>query len=155
MELRLYSFVNFYLSSIQQGIQTGHVAVELVRKYSKEPFGNGVVSGLALDWADHHKTFITLNGGNNASLIKIRELAMQCRWPFAVFHEDEQSLDNLLTAVAIVVPESVYNAKRVDPAGEVEVYEWVSEDGMTAYRYFPGQPDHDLIKLLKSSRLAS
>jgi hypothetical protein len=31
--MRLYTFGNYYLSSIQQGIQAGHAAVELFNKY--------------------------------------------------------------------------------------------------------------------------
>lgn len=45
-----------YMASIQQGIQTGHMAVDLVRKYCK-----GKISleyDLASEWADNHKTFI-------------------------------------------------------------------------------------------------
>ena len=66
-ELRFYCFVNFYLSSMQQGIQTGHAAVDIVRKYTcgELKFFNEVTprkTSLVTKWADDHKTFITLNG---------------------------------------------------------------------------------------------
>ena len=51
-ELRLYSFCNFYMSSIQQGIQTGHMSDNMSVKYmSNEGIGfpKGTVA-MHRDW---------------------------------------------------------------------------------------------------------
>ena len=49
-ELRCYTFTDFMLSSIQQGIQSGHAAMELVNKYMvHEGWQNGYAEQVA-DW---------------------------------------------------------------------------------------------------------
>ena len=150
MELRLYSFVNYYLSPIQAGIQTGHAAVQLVRHYAGLTHRD---HDMVMDWADDHKTFIVLNGGNNAQLISAHEAVMNSGYPYSAFFEDEASLGGIMTCVAVVVPESVFNAKRIDPNSEIEYYRWTSPDETLQYVYGPATPEFALIKLLKSSRL--
>jgi hypothetical protein len=116
MELRLYSFTNYYLSDMQKGIQTGHMAVDLVREYS---FVNGMPpvseavkqSAMVADWADNWKTFIVLNGGNNASLKETVDLIKDVDLPWTLFCEDDQSLGGIMTCVGVVVPEAYFNAK--------------------------------------------
>ncbi len=91
MELRLYTFVNFYLSQIQQGIQSAHAAVDLVRYYTDTYQEEDSVQ-LVVDWADNHKTMIVLNGGNNADLELVVQAARKSELPWIGFCEDEQSL---------------------------------------------------------------
>lgn len=186
-EYRLYSFVNFYLSSIQQGIQTGHAAVDLVKKYelpsSKEhcdtcgnlwvehefgvpaPFCPPAVKvshvtdaqvAMVHEWAINHKTFITLNGGNHAGIKQVLDAVSNTKYPFVAFHEDEQSLGGLMTAVAVVLPDDIFNMrKKVSITGET-YFEWVREvgDGTITYRCEKGDADFEFISLLKSKDLA-
>jgi hypothetical protein len=156
MELRLYSFVNFYLSDIQKGIQTGHMAVDLVREYGDEDILPKHCD-LVADWADNHKTFIVLNGGNNLMLDNTANICAYSGLPWTTFYEDEESLGGLRTCVGVVVPENYFNATYSAANG----FETVDIDGRIIFdqKIDTPPPNSDqaifnLIKLLKTSRLA-
>jgi len=163
-ELRLYAFVNFYLSSIQQGIQTGHASVDLVRKYradadTAEEVGNYDKNvRMVEDWADNYKTYITLNGGNHAGIKKALELAEKSGFPFVAFHEDEASLGGLMTAVAVVLPDYIFNLRKVkydaDSGGDFARYEW--KEPITGAKYVISKCDElfEFVDFLKSKDLA-
>lgn len=107
--MRYYGFGNYYLSSIQQGIQAAHVIKGLWTEYEKDTESYQI----AEDWARDHKTMVLLNGGNAAGLRYVYEAfkrfeSQGMTLPFAKFNEDEQSLDGALTAVGIVLPEKYY-----------------------------------------------
>lgn len=101
---RVVCFNLYQLSSIQQGIQAGHAAVDLVRKYT-----TGLSWEQTLEqrkqvahWADNDKTLIVLNGGTSKMLAKIiRSIPKQL--PFAIFKEPD--LYNKVTSVAVLIPE--------------------------------------------------
>ena len=113
-ELRCYTFSDFMLSSIQQGIQSGHAAVELFNKYLiSEGWQNGYAE-VVQDWAANHKTMICCNGGRYEDV---------CGWlsffdqgvdsgdntfPFVGFVEEEGQGGNL-TSVAAILPERIFN----------------------------------------------
>lgn len=163
-ELRLYSFVNFYLSSIQQGVQTGHAAVDLVRKYTSDrPLlttgQSGFCEMLVEEWADLFKTFIILNGGNAASIANASKIIEESGFPWVPFYEDSESLAGIQTCVAVILPENIFNARQCDPdSSGKEQYSYVYEDAngvpMTTY-YAEGHPFFNIIKLVRTSRLAS
>lgn len=168
-ELRLYTFVNFYLSSIQQGIQSAHVVHELFLKYPTEgaDFGAGE---MLWSWAENHKTMIVLNGGMNTDIQEIFYIMEQLEhthlgiMPFVGFREDEKSLGNILTSVGVVVPQRLYEAKKNvfltddfkieygTPIPE-ESYIFVGEDNVVCV-YKPNTPEHTFIDMLKSCSLA-
>ncbi len=54
LELRMYGFVPYNLSPIQQGIQFGHAVVEYGLQHNDEIYQ---------EWSTKWKTFIILNGG--------------------------------------------------------------------------------------------
>lgn len=105
--MRYYGFANFMLSSIQQGVQNFHVCHELFNKYNTFPCSQHAKDVL-YDWSVNHKTAVFLNGGNAAGLrdvySAIERFGEVLELPFVKFHEDEQSLDNTMTACGIVVP---------------------------------------------------
>jgi hypothetical protein len=111
--MRYYSFANFMLSSIQQGIQPAHCIADTFIKYSDESRQRAVL----LDWATNHKTMICLNGGNAAGIrdcyTSLVEFGDALQLPYCKFHEDEQSLDSTMTCCGIVVPEYLYDAAGV------------------------------------------
>ncbi len=118
MNYRLYTFVNFYLSSIQQGIQTAHVLGEIVRIHGSD---NAVVD----HWLHQDKTIVVLNGGNSAAIENIyKECIASCDYPGAYFIEDEESLNGAITACGVILPESVWGARRGP-----------TTDGMGGYYY--------------------
>ena len=113
-ELRLYSFTNFYLSSIQQGIQTGHAAVELFMRYDpRETFTIEAVqtTEMLYDWAENWKTFICLNGGDSAGVQDMSDFLNDPRnpYPWAPFNESDPALDGVMTTVAVVLPERIFS----------------------------------------------
>lgn len=110
--MRLYTFVNYYLSSIQQGIQSAHLVHELFNKYRMGEVQTHEGFLQLHDWSRNHKTMVVLNGGNCETLT---DLAMFIRshdnpYPWNFFNEDAQSLANALTCVGIVLPERIYEA---------------------------------------------
>lgn len=107
MEYRLYFFTNFYVSSIQKGIQAGHCAVELMNGMFRD-------HPITREWATNHKTFILLNGGAQPELEEILETLQQqtiCKnidLPFAHFVEDA-GLNFAMTCVGVIVPQRIYD----------------------------------------------
>jgi hypothetical protein len=120
--MRLYTFVNHYLSPIQHGIQTAHVVAEMFIKYGR--YTNSNQYQLYRDWADNHKTIIVCNGGFASNIQTIVEtFETQDIYPFAHFHEGVNELNGALTAVGIVVPEFIYSvAKDIDHNLPYECY---------------------------------
>lgn len=177
-ELRFYCFVNFYLSSIQQGIQTGHCSVRLLRKYltlGKEQFTMGgwavttdaTVEKVKMveDWADNWETYIVLNGGDFGNLQEIHRIIADTNdFPYVPFYESVRALDNLMTCVGVVLPETIFNAKRTTylEAGGWESPAYLHEDaiedpvvGKVSTWYRHDHKYYPLIDMLKSCRLAS
>jgi hypothetical protein len=153
-ELRLYVFVNFYLSSIQQGIQSAHVVHSLFTKYPDPVLSKR--NELLWNWARNHKTMIVLNGGANSDIHEIFYTLEQLQhtrignMPFECFHEDENSLGSVMTAVGVVVPEQFFNATQgVD---SLSYYTELS-DG-SRQRFAVATPEHRFITMLKSCGLA-
>lgn len=146
--MRAYSFTNFMLSSIQQGIQPAHALVDMFVKYDTESAQRAVL----LDWATNHRTMICLNGGNAAELRsiyeRIQEIASLLELPFQKFHEDEQSLDGSMTSVAIIVPTHIYEG-----AAEIRQERAQYRDELITARGW-GSTEVQLMELLNSYGLA-
>lgn len=157
-ELRLYTFVNFYLSSIQQGIQSAHLVHELFLKYPTEEAGFGT-GEMLWDWAKNHKTMIVLNGGMNSDIHEIFYTMEQLDhtragvMPFACFHEDEKSLGSVMTSVAVVVPQQFYDAKQ-DPVTLSYVVPSDNPLEQPKYVYKQGTPEWTFVNMLKGCGLA-
>ena len=134
--MRGYFFGNMYLKSIQQGLQAGHVEVEMFLKY------RNVDTMPAIDlynWAENHKTMILLDGGYAANLQELINMfsSPQNPFPWAYFNEEEASLNGALTSVGIILPEKIYEAAAALRRGnigaeQIPVQEaWSPEDGVT------------------------
>lgn len=107
--MRYYGFGNMYLSSLQQGLQNAHVMHELFTKYE----GNRGSQWNTLSlWAEDHKTMILLNAGygENIHALVERFNKFENPYPWADFHEAEESLDGAITCVGIVLPEKIYES---------------------------------------------
>jgi hypothetical protein len=104
--MRYYGFGNYYLSSIQQGIQAAHCIADMFVKYELQPSLN--CQWMLGEWAKNHKTMVLLNGGNSDGLKYLADHFNTTELPWARFQEDTQSLNNALTHVGIIVPELVY-----------------------------------------------
>lgn len=142
--MRLYSFTNYYLSSLQKGLQTAHCVSDM----------SLLNHNLYLEWAKSHKTVVILNGGNSGNLQSIYDFflenhkSLSIDMPFVKFHEDEVSLGGALTSVAIVIPELYYSM-----AAKVRMNLLNDEDLVVMDKF--NDVDKDFIKLLNSYSLAS
>lgn len=154
-ELRLYTFCNFYLSSIQQGIQSAHVVHSLFVKYPTVESNS-----ILWDWAQNDKTMIVLNGGAHDDIVQSFQAASALNLnhhnvllPLESFSEDAYSLGGIMTCWGIVVPKCLYDSKYDDQTGG---YFYDDELVMppTRYDYAVGTPEYTFIKLLKSCSLA-
>lgn len=177
-ELRLYTFVNFYLSSIQQGIQSAHVVHTLFTKYHHAP--RSPAGDTLFRWAEDHKTIIVLNGGINDDItnfylfLNTLENLQYPALPYTYFCEDEKSLGGIMTAVGVVLPSEYFNVLRwsdmilrLDP----ETFDLEEMSDESSFYYIPsdveqvtdraqiieyplGTPDHQLITEVKKCGLA-
>lgn len=114
--MRAYCWGNFYLSSIQQGIQSAHALVEMFAHITPT-----TPEGVKLyEWARQHKTMICLSGGNAEDLIRRQSSLMAAckmlRLPCAAFYEDKASLNESITCVTCIVPEELYSDTPTDRA---------------------------------------
>jgi hypothetical protein len=108
-ETRLYSLCNFYLSSIQQGIQTAHVVSELsLQGYP-----------LYQRWASVDKTIIVLNGGMTSHLkeayTSLVDAGVAREYPLTCFYEEQAAFgaNGVMTCFGIILPNTVYDARPV------------------------------------------
>lgn len=157
-ELRLYGFINHYLANgIHAGIQHGHAAVDLIRKYSP---GYGVLpeqTTMVNEWADNHKTFIILNGGMHIHMLELKKLVEESGFPFAVFHESEEALAGVMTTVVVVLPDDIFNLRQyTNNNGEV-CFSWsrtTDDGGVVIHQVLPGDKHYEFVKMLKSKGMA-
>ena len=124
--MRIYTFSHNYLNVKQQLIQAMHATVELFNRFEKiDLIEYGMATGdnppvhiatmskqaeVLYDWSKNHKTHIALNGGNS---VEMKELAIilaneENPYPSAQFNEED--IDDMLTSIAIVLPEKIYEA---------------------------------------------
>ncbi len=110
LELRMYFFVPYNISPIQQAIQAGHAALE----YADE-FGH---TKTFVDFVRYWKTWIILNGGTtnahrdlngvaNGTLNQIGDLLRERNIEMSYFYEPD--LNDALTAVCFIADERVWN----------------------------------------------
>lgn len=109
LELRMYFFVPYNISPIQQAIQAGHAALEYANTYGH--------TKLFDEFVENHKTWIILNGGttNNkkdldgylGTLNQIGRELIDNEISCSFFYEPD--LNDALTAVCFIVDERVFN----------------------------------------------
>jgi hypothetical protein len=116
LELRMYFFVPYNISPIQQAIQAGHAALEYANKFKDDPE--------FIDFVENYKTWIILNGGTTNDMIDVdgcyygtlNQLEGQLspagndhKIHYSTFREPD--LNNALTALCFIVDERVFNKK--------------------------------------------
>lgn len=156
-EMRLYTFINFYLSQIQQGIQTAHIVHELFNKYGHIPSDESMLK----EWSESHKTIIICNAGADPQIEELIEMFRRYEFPWQDFHEDE-GLCGARTGCGVVLPDWIYECERKyemndDGRFKMPYYQFFKEtlDGVEDQKIFrPGDKYYDLIDLVKSKRLA-
>jgi hypothetical protein len=121
LKFRMYFFVPYNVSPIQQAIQAGHAALDYVRRF-------GLTENL-MSFLENDKTWIILNGGTtNSSLdendkpLGTLDLLHEELWAadidHSIFHEPD--LNNALTAICFLADERVW-----DYTVYPEFYDWL------------------------------
>lgn len=132
MKTRMYFLVNQYMMGIQAGIQPGHAACRLMAEYWDEDRQNPKVK-LIEKWFKEDETFILLDGGYQSRMYEFVDkvlLPVSDLYPYTTFHEEPDSLNGALTAVAFVLPDYIY-ATPLEENGEAPIgvlrddLEWV------------------------------
>ena len=134
-ELRLYTFCNFYLSSFQQGWQSGHLISKLFVKYEKskpqlpdleyhktrERFENA--RQMLWTWAQYYETGIVLNGGDAQDIAELAYFftSRDNPYPWASFHESNRALGGVITVTGIILPEKFFPEENNAPASVEEL----------------------------------
>ena len=155
--LRLYTFINYYLSPIQAGIQSAHLVHELFNEYeltSSTPRADGKS---IIDWSADHKTIIVLNGGNHKSLMELFGILLEQDLPWVSFNEDDASLGGLMTGIGVVLPDYIYEAKSTNNSSRFQ-YEYtdlnsISVNSTGSHRYLPGSKIAQLLTFMNNCRL--
>jgi len=116
--MRCYHFGNMYMSSIQQGIQAAHAQMELFNKYVPQTDEDSIPEEIftqLFDWSKNHKTMICLNGGYLETMQELYDFmnVSQNPYPFSNFHEAKETMNGMLTNVAIVLPEKIYEVAKL------------------------------------------
>ena len=102
--MRLYFFVNLHIGGIHAGIQSGHAAMKLARKYRNDEAAQNVVD----EFIDNHETFVLLNGGESDSMNEILTHLQREDCPLLWQEFRDSGIDNAMTAIAVLVPEHLY-----------------------------------------------
>ncbi|MEE8328226.1 MAG: hypothetical protein V3R32_05500 [Nitrosomonadaceae bacterium] len=114
-----------YLSSIQQGIQAGHVIARMATKYQRTGDGFTPQGHTFYNWAEHHETMILLSAGYGENLHELEaffegtldvpgvtrlseEYDSYSPYPFAIFHESDEALDGAATSFGVILPPKIY-----------------------------------------------
>ena len=156
MITRLYGIINLYLNGVQAGIQAAHAISEMSVEYTDR-----VVTNLWYDqWVRKDKTIILLDGGYQSNLQRIYDLAQKIpSLPQAKFHEEEAALNGALTAVAIVLPEYMFNpqystgmevATNTSLVGGLQIANQYKDIETGAVLHHYTQPEKDLIQAIKA-----
>lgn len=154
--MRLYAFVaGLYLSPLQRGLQTAHAISRMSVKYKN----NSPQDSMYCSWAANHETIIILDAGNHRGVLDAFDalgvFAQALHLPNSIFFEDEDSMNGMATACAVVVPARYYEAEFVK-GSDPESFK-LPDDEIIAdanYDYAGGNFEFEFIKFLKSYRLA-
>lgn len=108
LQYRMYVLDERHLSPLDKGIQSAHAICEyynIVSQENKEDFEK------YKRWALEDKTIVILNGGTVKDLNSIISLMYEKNINnIGIFHEID--LDNIVTAIAILVDEQVWNLEK-------------------------------------------
>ena len=140
LELKMYFFVPYNISPIQQGIQAKHAFDEFLLKY-----GRYNPTQRIWDYMENHKTVIILDGGTTnsrrelgigtslGSLNQIGDSLLENEIEYSYF--EEPNLNDALTAVCFLADERVWNyvdyPNFLDYILNIKMYQ-EARDGMSA-----------------------
>lgn len=157
MKYRLYSFVNhLYMNEKQWGIQTAHCVSTMSVQAKKDQLA------MYEEWAETEPTIIMCEGGNVAMLhdlyTRLKSLADSLGLPCVKFHEDEQSLGGVITSVAVLVPDTLFNCYASKEFEEDDTGErhpvFIHPESGKRYAYSDAGYEYEFLSIVKMARLA-
>lgn len=162
MKTRMYCIVNQYISGIHAGIQSAHAIVELMEAYNRPANTSEELDAhyLLKCWREKDKTIIVLNGGYQSVLQDfLTQVKSVGDLPVGAFREEWEALNGALTAVAVVLPEYIYNPEYKPvpegafmPQHAMEINDtYTCEETGFVHTYSPAEKN--FIKTLKSFKL--
>lgn len=162
MKTRMYCIVNQYISGIHAGIQSAHAIVELIEAYNRPANTPEELDAhyLLKCWREKDKTIIVLNGGYQSVLEDFLAQVMSLEtYPVAWWREEKKALNGAMTAVAVVLPEFIYNPEYKSvpdgafiPQHAMEINDtYTCEETGFVHTYTP--TEKNFIKTLKSFKL--
>lgn len=117
-KLRLYSFCNFYMNSISQGIQTAHVVGRMAKFYRQRDSDEAKLFWQWLEEGQDNETIIICNGGMGADIseayYKYADILSKSGIPSQIFYEEVRAFgtkEPSPTCWACVLPAEVYSAR--------------------------------------------
>lgn len=151
-EYRGYVFINTALSSIQKGVQGAHALVELTEKYY---YNSDSVSKMLWDWRCVDKTLIFLEAGFHQALLEnYLTFSTYCEklgLPYALFVEDDETMNSMATAFAGIVPSTIYD---IDLKEVYAVKAYMTKGFGDTIAMPEDSPEEALCRFLKSFNLA-
>jgi len=122
LEHRMYFFVPYQLTGIQQAIQAGHAALEYARIFNDKHF---------IDFVDNWKTWIILNGGTTREDPEDMGSMQELIYQIDVFNESavnkvnytifrEPDLNRATTAICFICDERVFDYEKYP-----DLYEYI------------------------------
>ena len=162
MKTRMYCIVNQYISGIHAGIQSAHAIAELMVLHSGEAYTPEQITAhhWLKCWKEEDKTIIVLNGGYQSVLQDfLTQVKSVGNLPVGAFREEWEALNGALTAVAVVLPEYIYNPEYKPvpegafmPQHAMEINDtYTCEETGFVHTYSPAEKN--FIKTLKSFKL--
>ena len=158
LEKRMYFFVPYQLTGIQQGIQCGHAALRYAKKYWENP--------VFIDFRDNWETWVILNGGSTNSRQHEIDVDPNCK-PIGTLNQIhnqlvenkidcvdfyEPDLQDAMTAICFICDERVFNKEKYEDFedklldDQTPTKQWIKSIG--------GEKNLFLRELLKGKRLA-
>jgi len=119
------------MSPIQHGIQSAHGQMELFIKYKTQ----SEKKDMLFDWADWHKTMIVLNAGYDITMHEVKTFLDNelNPYPWAYFNESTEAMNGMLTNIALILPEKIYQSAALLRMKRISFTEISSRDNPLEY----------------------
>jgi hypothetical protein len=147
---KLFLFVNSFLSPVHVAVQASHAVAEIMLDDSQT----------VEEWALNDRTIILLDGGDCHRMNTIRQIINHCNNKYAYSYFEESSLEEMMTAQAVVLPPKIWHAADMIRHGEdssdilegkLGVYYPTDSKDVTVWEY--DQHERELVNLLAESSL--
>ena len=115
----------YNLSGIQKGIQFAHAALEYAKNHGDDT--------VFQEFINYHKTIVILDGGGSNDMIERLSELKALGISTAKFYEPD--LNDSLSAIVFIIPESVYSIDMKNPDwAVVDDYDYSVKDYLSKFR---------------------